>query len=45
MFEKCKSLKTLPEKSRWKMNNAVCLDKLFNRCSSLISIPDLSNME
>ena len=43
MFYKCSSLKSLPNISKWKIDNITNANGLFYGCSSLISIPDISN--
>lgn len=42
MFYNCSSLETLPNISKWKIDNIIYAHGLFYGCSSLISIPDIS---
>ena len=43
MFYGCNSLKSLPDISKWNMNNMTNMSKMFSDCSSLESLPDISN--
>ena len=45
MFYKCSLLESLPDISKWNLNNAIFLNGLFFNCSSLISLPDLSKWD
>ena len=40
MFKNCKSLKSIPDISKW--NNESYTDSMFENCSSLILLPDIS---
>ena len=42
LFSGCSSLISIPDISRWKVENAKFVGNLFSECSSLISIPDIS---
>ena len=42
MFNKCKSLISLPDISIWNTSNVDDMSALFNECKSLISLPDIS---
>ena len=42
LFYECSSLKTLPDISKWNLNNIVSLKFVFFKCSSLTSLPDIS---
>ena len=42
MFYGCKSLKSLPDISKWDTNNVTNMGGMFIGCSSLISLPDIS---
>ena len=37
MFEECSSLLSLPDISKWNINNVTDMSEMFNRCSSLSS--------
>ena len=43
MFYNCKSLKSLPDISKWKTINYIEIEDIFEGCSSLESLPDISN--
>ena len=38
-----KRLKSLPDLSKWITNNVTTMNRMFCRCSSLISLSDISN--
>ena len=42
MFEKCSSLTSLPDISKWNTNNVINMSSIFCKCSSLSSLPDIS---
>ena len=42
MFDKCSSLSSLPDISKWNTNNAKNMSDMFYKCSSLSSLPDIS---
>ena len=42
MFCECSSLISLPNISKWNINNVTNMNDLFSFCSSLISLPDIS---
>ena len=42
MFFNCSSLKYLPDISKWKTNNVINMEDIFNYCNSLESLPDIS---
>ena len=44
MFSNCKSLLSLPNISKWKINNdnLISTSHIFNNCNSLLSLPDIS---
>ena len=42
IFDGCSSLLSLPDISKWNINNVTNIDRIFYRCSSLISLPDIS---
>ena len=42
MFYKCSSLSSLPDISKWKINNITSMSKIFYNCKSLSSLPDIS---
>ena len=43
MFNKCCSLISLPDLSRWNTSKLIDMSFMFNDCISLIFLPDLSN--
>ena len=43
MFNNCSSLLSLPDFSKWSVNNVTDMNHLLNNCLSLTSIPDISN--
>ena len=45
MFGWCKSLKSLPDISKWDTKNVTSMDYLFLACSSLKSLPDISKWD
>ena len=42
MFNKCSSLTSLPDISKWNNNNITNMSGMFDGCSSLSSLPDIS---
>ena len=42
MFNKCSSLSSLPDISKWNTNNVTNMSYMFRSCSSLSSLPDIS---
>jgi len=42
MFNKCNSLNSLPDISKWNTKNVTRMDSMFRNCSSLNSLPDIS---
>jgi surface protein len=42
MFSECSSLRSLPDISRWNINNVASMSGMFDGCSSLTSLPDIS---
>ena len=42
MLFECSSLKSLPDISKWNINNAENMSGLFENCKLLISLPDIS---
>ena len=42
MFNKCRSLSSLPDISKWNTNNIINMSYMFCGCSSLSSLPDIS---
>jgi surface protein len=42
MFYKCKSLTSIPDISRWDIENVTSMSYMFCECSSLSSLPDIS---
>ena len=45
IFSKCSSLSSLPDISKWDIQNATYLNSMFYGCKSLASIPDLSKWD
>ena len=43
MFYGCNSLISLPDITKWKMNNLSSNSNMFDNCYSLIALPDESN--
>ena len=43
IFYECKSLISLPNISKWNLNNVKVIKFLFYECSSLEELPDISN--
>ena len=44
MFSLCSSLTTLPDISKWKVNNCFIMIQMFIGCISLSSLPKISNL-
>ena len=42
IFFNCYSLSSLPDISKWNINNVIRLNCTFSRCVSLLSMPDIS---
>ena len=42
MFSGCKSLSSLPDISKWNINNVKNMSFMFEGCKSLSSLPDIS---
>ena len=42
MFYRCSSLSSLPDISKWNINNMINMNYMFFGCSSLSSLPDIS---
>ena len=42
MFNRCSSLISLPDISKWNTDNVKNMSQMFDHCSSLISLPDIS---
>jgi surface protein len=45
LFSGCSSLTSLPDISKWNIENAVNIYGLFSGCSSLNSLPDISKWD
>ena len=44
LFYGCSSLISIPDISKWKVNNLKYMSDLFSNCSSLLIIPDISKL-
>ena len=42
MFDKCTTLTSLPDISKWNINKFTDMSYMFNNCSSLTSLHDIS---
>ena len=42
LFYECSSLKSLPDISKWNVNNLETINNIFKGCSSLLSFPNIS---
>ena len=42
MFDRCSSLLSLPDISKWNTNNVIDMNCMFSGCLSLSSLPDIS---
>ena len=42
MFDRCESLSSLPDISKWNTSNVTNMSFMFYRCKSLSSLPDIS---
>ncbi len=42
LFNRCSSLSSLPNISKWNTNNVINMSHMFGGCSSLRSLPDIS---
>ena len=45
MFSGCRSLETLPDISKWNINNIENISNMFYGCESLKSFPDISKIK
>ena len=45
MFYRCKSLKSLPDISKWDTSNVTNMSGIFYECNSLSSLPDISKWD
>ena len=45
IFGNCKSLKKIPDISKWDTHKLKDMSKIFDNCDSLISIPDINNWD
>ena len=45
MFYNCKSLKSLPDISKWNTKNVTDMSRMFEDCSSLTNLPDISKWD
>ena len=45
LFSECSLLKSLPDISKWNVNNVTNMRGLFSECSLLKSLPDICKME
>ena len=45
MFNNCWSLETLPDISKWNLNNIEDISNMFSGCESLKSFPDISKIK
>ena len=45
MFNHCWSLATLPDISKWNINNIKKINNMFSGCKSLKSFPDISKIK
>ena len=43
MFDKCKSLSSIPDISKWNTSKLNNMRNMFSECISLLSLPDISN--
>ena len=43
MFNGCRSLKSLPDISKWDTKNVINMSYIFSDCNSLNNLPDISN--
>ena len=42
MFYNCESLSSLPDISKWNINNVIDISSMFYNCKSLLNLPDIS---
>ena len=42
MFNRCSSLRLLPDISKWNTSNVISMVRMFSDCTSLISFPNIS---
>ena len=45
MFDKCHSLISLPNISKWNIKNIADMSYMFRGCNSIVSFPDISKWE
>ena len=45
MFSYCSSLESLPDISKWNLNNIENISNMFSGCESLKSFPDISKIK
>ena len=45
MFDGCKSLKELPDISKWNIKNITNMREMFSGCKSLNNLPDISKWD
>jgi surface protein len=45
LFNGCFSLSSLPDISKWNIDNVTNIKYLFNDCKSLSSLPDISKLK
>ena len=45
MFNKCNSLISLPDISKWETKNVISMVSIFEECSSLVSLPDITRWD
>ena len=45
MFNRCHSLKSLPDISKWNISNVTDIDGIFCECQLLESLPDISKWD
>ena len=43
LFYQCRSLKSLPDISKWKTDSLIDITSIFEGCSPLKYLPDISN--
>ena len=42
LFDRCSSLISLPDISKWNVSNVIDMENMFSNCSSLKSLPDIT---
>ena len=45
MFSECSSLISIPDISKWNIDNVKDMRYMFSECSSLITLPDISKWD